>query len=250
MVDKSSDADIRGTLGTVRNAMLLLDLMSEGPAYRQLSELAELSGLSLPTVHRLLRSLVLAQLIEQQERTSRYGLGPELARLSQRYLARLPIIGALSPYLVPLRNEINATIHVGILVRGSVVYVDRVDSTTTGVFRGSHRTEPALATAAGRVLASRSSDEDWARAVSRSDSPTRPLPPEARKEWSESPFLVVDGTVSANPEIAVPVFDGSGTVCAALAASLTAPADQATITLFSKHLTETASAAGRTLGHG
>jgi hypothetical protein len=45
-----------GSLGTVRNAVLLLQLLGEGPAYQQLTDLAERSGLSLPTVHRLLRS--------------------------------------------------------------------------------------------------------------------------------------------------------------------------------------------------
>ena len=45
--------DQRGTLGTVRNATLLLSLLAEGPAYNQLTDLAERSGMSLPTVHRL-----------------------------------------------------------------------------------------------------------------------------------------------------------------------------------------------------
>ena len=41
----------RGTLGTVRNAVLLLDLLTDGPAYQHLTGLAERSGLSVPTVH-------------------------------------------------------------------------------------------------------------------------------------------------------------------------------------------------------
>ena len=90
-------ADGRGGLGTVSNAVLLLDLLSRGPAYQQLTDLAERSDLSVPTVHRLLRSLVLADLVEQDPRSSRYGLGPELTRLSHQYLARLPILGSLAP---------------------------------------------------------------------------------------------------------------------------------------------------------
>ena len=78
---------IRDRLGTVRNAVVLLQLLAEGPAYQHLTDLADRSGLSLPTVHRLLRSLVLAELVEQDPRSSRYGLGPELTRLSHRYLS-------------------------------------------------------------------------------------------------------------------------------------------------------------------
>ncbi len=115
-----------GSLGTVRNAVLLLELLADGPAYQQLSELADRSSLSLPTVHRLLRSLVLADLVEQDPRSSRYGLGPELTRLSHRYLARLPVLGALAPYLSQLRDEVGwdgphpaARRHVGRLRRPS-----------------------------------------------------------------------------------------------------------------------------------
>jgi DNA-binding transcriptional ArsR family regulator len=78
----------RGSLGTVRNATLLLSLLAEGPAYNQLTDLAERSGMSLPTVHRILRSLALAGLVEQDPRSLRYSLGPEVVRLAERYLDR------------------------------------------------------------------------------------------------------------------------------------------------------------------
>ena len=134
----------RGTLGTVRNAVLLLDLLTDGPAYQHLTGLAERSGLSVPTVHRLLRSLVLADLVEQDPRTSRYSLGPEVARLSQRYLGRLPILGALSPYLVSLRDTLGATVHVAVLVRQSVVYVDRIDAADGGRVAAAAAPAPRL----------------------------------------------------------------------------------------------------------
>lgn len=247
----NDESGARGTLGTVRNAMLLLELMSEGPAYRPLSDLAEASGLTLPTVHRLLRSLVLAQLVEQETRTSRYGLGPELTRLSQRYLARLPILGALSPYLVPLRDHVAATVHVAILVRGSVVYVDRVDSDDSGLYRGSRRTEPAFSTPAGRVLASRANAEEWNLALERADEVAGKEATAERAGWAAAPFLTMTESLSMIPqEIAVPVFDGAGNTAAALAASLPTGADQARINDIVGHLTHAASAAGRTLGHG
>ena len=100
--------DHRGTLGTVRNATLLLALLAEGPAYNQLTDLAERSGMSLPTVHRLLRSLALAGLVEQDPRSSRYSLGPEIVRLSERYLDRLPTLRALSPPTRPASSSRSA----------------------------------------------------------------------------------------------------------------------------------------------
>ena len=87
--------------------------------------------MSVPTVHRLLRSLVLADLVEQDPRSSRYSLGPELVRLSHRYLARLPILGALAPFLSQLRDLVRATI---VVQDGgsAVVTVDRVDGPDAG----------------------------------------------------------------------------------------------------------------------
>src|SRR5947208_5455767 len=158
----------RGTLGTVRNATQLLSLLAAGPAYNQLTDLAERSGMSLPTVHRLLRSLALAGLVEQDPRSLRYSLGPEIVRLSERYLDRLPTLRALSPYLRELRDTTKTTILVALLVRRSIIYIDRVDGEEgAGVFRESHRVHEALDTAAGRLLLARGGPEARAEPVDR-----------------------------------------------------------------------------------
>lgn len=239
----------RGTLGTVRNAVLLLDLLTDGPAYQQLTDLADRSGLSIPTVHRLLRSLVLADLVEQDPGSSRYSLGPEVARLSQRYLARLPILGALSPYLVSLRDTLEATIHVAVLVRCSVVYVDRVDAADGGPYRESHRVADALTTASGRVLAARATDEMWAACLAEHLGPLDD-PAKARLEWSQATHLVSpEAGMGGTGEVAVPVLDAGGRPVAALAASVGRGVPPERVAEIATHLARAASAAGRTLGH-
>lgn len=239
----------RGTLGTVRNAVLLLDLLSDGPAYQQLTDLAERSGLSIPTAHRLLRSLVLADIVEQDARTSRYSLGPEVARLSQRYLGRLPVLGGLAPYLVSLRDTLDATVHVAILVRESVVYVDRVDAGDGGHYRESHQVANALLTPSGRLLAARSDDASWAQCVAGSPVTLPAEPAVLRKEWAAAGHLTpLDADLTA--EVAVPVHDSTGRALAALSAALPPGADEDRATAMAGHLTRAAAAAGRTLGRG
>jgi len=246
-----SEPDARGTLGTVRNAVLLLGLLSEGPAYQQLTDLAERSGLSVPTVHRLLRSLVLADLVEQDRGSSRYGLGPELARLAQRYLARLPILGALAPYLIPLRDTVGSTVHIAVLVRGSVVYVDRVDGPDGGLYRDTHRVLPALSTAAGQVLAARADDEAWKRALEAAAPEQSAAAEQQREAWLAASHVVSQGTEPDEPnEVAVPVTDQVGRTVAALAATLPAARDDAQIAQISGHLTRAARAAGKAFSHG
>lgn len=246
-----SEPDARGTLGTVRNAVVLLGLLSEGPAYHQLTDLAERSGLSVPTVHRLLRSLVLADLVEQDPRSSRYGLGPEVARLAQRYLARLPILGALSPYLVPLRDAVGQTVHVAVLVRGSVVYVDRVDGADGGLYRDTHRVHTAFETAAGRVLAARAADDGWQHAIDAASPEDAKTAEAERAAWRSAEYLVsAGGPPEAPSEVAVPIVDGRGRTVAALAATPPPVASPERIAKIAAQLSRAGYAAGRTLGHG
>ncbi len=247
----TGSGESRGTLGTVRNAVLLLDLLTDGPAYQQLTDLAERSGLSVPTTHRVLRSLVLADLVEQDPRSSRYSLGPEVARLSHRYLGRLPVLGALSPYLVSLRDTLHATIHVAVLVRSSVVYVDRIDAADGGPYRDSHRVVGALTTASGKLLAARAPDEIWRLCVRSHEGDLDDGPDALRERWRMADHLhsPSNGVGSAG-EVAVPILDSAHQAVSALAASVPDQADPARVAEIAGHLTRAATAAGRMLGHG
>ena len=247
----SPSDDRRGGLGTVRNAVTLLELLAHGPAYHQLTDLAERSSMSIPTVHRLLRSLVLADLAVQDPATSRYGLGPELSRLSHHYLTRLPLIGALSPYLSQVRDKLGTTVHVEVLVRGEVVYVDRVDGGAVGPYRDTNRVQPALSTAGGRLLAARGSEPEWALALELAGQADREEAAQQRTAWAHAEWLCVqpeDLTIPA--EVAVPVLDATGAAVGAIAAELTGPAGIERAEEATAHLGRAAKAAGRTLGHG
>lgn len=214
-----SDSEVpRGTLGTVRNASLLLDLLSQGPALQQLSDLADRSGLSLPTVHRLLRSLVAAGLAEQEPRSSRYSLGPELVRLSGRYLDRLPLLQGLGPYMSDLRRQTSASTAVALLVRDDVVYVDRVEGADVGLFGRQGRIFPVTMTAGGRLLLGRANPDVQAACLRRLGvaAPSE----EELKEWGRASHLVTDEVGRAGEvEIAVPVTVRDGDILAALVAT-------------------------------
>ncbi|MBK8468375.1 MAG: helix-turn-helix domain-containing protein [Candidatus Phosphoribacter sp.] len=247
--------DAPGSLGTVRNAVLLLRLLAEGPAYQQLTDLADRSGLSLATVHRLLRSLVLADLVEQDPRSSRYGLGAELTRLSHRYLARLPILGAVAPYLTQVREGVGGTVQVELLVGTAIVGMDRVDGFNADPYRNSHHWRPALLEVGGRLLGARCPDERWKLLLAEVDEATRELADAEREHWAGAPWLsMISDIPGTAAEVAVPLVDGHGTALAALVAHLPSRegADPVAERLEASvaHLTRAAMAAGRTLGHG
>jgi IclR family transcriptional regulator, acetate operon repressor len=214
------ETDSRSTLGTVRNATIVLELLSVGPAYQPISELSQRSGLSLATLHRLLRSLALAGLVEQHPESARYGLGPQVLHLAARYLNRLPTLLVLSPYLVELRNATGATIQISVLVDGEVVRVDRLDGVDTGIFREAHHVEDARGTAAGRILLGRSEVTVGNRAVAGgTDDQTDD---EERLRWASVPYLALP--VGDQVEVAVPVLDRRDRPVAALSARIPASA--------------------------
>jgi len=242
-------SDARGGLGTVRNAVVLLELLAEGPGYQALTDLAERSSLSLPTTHRLLRSLALAGFVSQDPRTSRYGLGPELTRLSHRYLARLPVVTALAPYLVELRDNLGTTVEVHQLVGHRLVVLDQVDGSEMGTYRRAHSILVPLQGAGGRILAARAADETWTALVAQAPEELRGLAIASRAGWAEAAWLhVPEGAAGRPGEVAVPLVSATGGCEGALVALVPDPdADTAAI---GGHLVRAAQAAMRTGSHG
>lgn len=239
----------KGTLGTVRNASLLLDLLSQGPAFQQLSDLTDRSGLSMPTVHRLLRSLVAAGLVEQDPASSRYGLGPELVRLAESYLQRQPLLQQLMPYVVDLRNRTRATVLVALLIEDHVVYVERIDGADRALLRRTGRSFPAMSTAAGQLLAGRAGTAAWKRLTDAQDGPSLV----DLEGWSRADHRIapVDG-VRDHLEVAVPILRPDGSAAAALAATGGPPsfAAQTLVEAVLPELEQTAALLGRMATHG
>lgn len=239
----------RGTLGTVHNSAVVLRQLATGPATQQLTNIAEAVDMTLPTVHRLLRSLVAAGLVEQDPRSSRYGLGSELVRLAEHYLAGLPALNAAGPYLVELRNATKGTVTVRILVRNEVVTVDRIEGEDIGgVFRAISRYEPVLESAAGRVLLAHLDKERWSEIAPLlgEDVPDD----EQLRTWAAQPYLQMPASDVADcPEIAAPIFVNG---CAVAALAVTGnPASFATEVLeddMAPHLVRAARTISRALG--
>lgn len=235
----------RGTLGTVHNAALLLGLMSVGPSHQQLTDLAERSGMSLATVHRLLRSLTAAGLAEQDPRSSRYGLGPELVRLAETYLARHPVLSVATPYLVELRNATGATVRVGALVGDELVLLDRIDGHDAGgVYRDARRLLDPLDSALGRTLLAHD-DARWPLAADAGHSD------DDRAAWRGEKVLVhIPSSPAGQADVAAPVVEADGS--ASVAIGVVGPAtvlDESRLTHDIAPLVERAAATiSRTLG--
>lgn len=244
MTDNESGA--RGGLGTIRNASRLLELLAQGPAFHHLTELAQESGMSVPTVHRLLRSLTIAKLVSQDPTTARYGLGPELTRLSNHFVSRHPVATAFAPFAVSLRNQLNATVSIHILVDGEVVCIDQIDADDRGAFRSPGTTQPVTRSAPGRVLLSHAPMDHWSTVIESDPQ----ISDTDRDVWARADFVHVLSQDMVHPaQVAVPIRDASGMVVASLCADVESAAEAAQIDRTGAALARTAMTCGRTIIH-
>lgn len=110
---------------SLERAFELLEHLADAGGQLALTELAEVSGLPMPTIYRLMRTLVNHGYV-RQEPSKRYALGPRLIRLGQS-AGRL--LGSWAqPSLAQLVDEIGETANMAVLEGDEAVYVAQVPS--------------------------------------------------------------------------------------------------------------------------
>jgi IclR family acetate operon transcriptional repressor len=110
---------------SLERAFELLEHLADGGGELTLSELSERSGLPMPTIYRLMRTLVNRGYVRQQP-SKRYALGPRLIRLGD--LAGRLLGTWARPALAELVDEVGETANMAVLEGDEVVYVAQVPS--------------------------------------------------------------------------------------------------------------------------
>jgi IclR family transcriptional regulator, acetate operon repressor len=114
-----------GGVQSLERAFDLLERMADAGGEVGLSELSASSGLPLPTIHRLMRTLVTCGYVRQQP-NRRYALGPRLIRLGE---SASRLLGTWArPYLARLVEETGETANMALLDGDEAVYVAQVPS--------------------------------------------------------------------------------------------------------------------------
>lgn len=152
-----------GGVQSLERAFELLEMMADAGTSLGLSELSSMSGLPLPTIHRLMRTLV-AQGYVRQEPSRRYTLGPRLIHLGE-VSGRL--FGTwLRPHLVHLVGLTNETANLAMLDGDDVVFIAQASSLQhqMQMFSEPGRRVLAHCTAVGKALLAEL-DPDDARAI-------------------------------------------------------------------------------------
>ena len=126
MADAATETKTRtGAVQSIGRAFSLLELMADAGGTLGLSQLANQSGLPLPTIHRLLRTLVDLGYI-RQESSRQYVLGPRLIRLGDASSRMLSVWAR--PHLARLVDELGESANLAMLDGDEIVYVAQAQS--------------------------------------------------------------------------------------------------------------------------
>ncbi|WP_427016872.1 IclR family transcriptional regulator [Pseudarthrobacter sp. P1] len=159
-----------GGVQSVERVFELLELITDAGGEVTLSELASSTDLPLPTIHRLLRTLVSLGYARQLP-NRRYALGPRLIRIGDGASRQL---GALArPQLTSLVKALGETSNMAMLDGDMVVYIAQVPSAhSMRMFTEVGRRVHTHASGVGKAILAQLDDETVRGIVARAGMPT------------------------------------------------------------------------------
>jgi DNA-binding IclR family transcriptional regulator len=149
-----SKASSRGSyqLHSLDRAVAVLEMLSESNAPLSLSEICGRLRLHKTTAHRSLMVLERSALIERTCE-NRFRLGLRLYELGYRAVEQIDLFSRINPLVRRLAAAVGETVHVGVLQKTSIVYLDRFESNRKGCrISGIGASNPVYCTALGKAM--------------------------------------------------------------------------------------------------
>ncbi|WP_438823820.1 IclR family transcriptional regulator [Bacillus sp. JJ675] len=149
----SAEAKPNYTLGSVKNALRLLQSFTLDTPEKKVTELAASLGLGKSTVSRLLSTLESEGFVMKDPESKRYKLGLSVLQLNTIVTSTLEINRESEPVLEKLTEETGETSHIAVCGDFNVVYINRTECPRP-VELLSHigRQNPMHCTSSGKVL--------------------------------------------------------------------------------------------------
>jgi DNA-binding IclR family transcriptional regulator len=215
---------------SIERAFAILDILGNADYHLGVSHIAELSNLPISTTYRLLATLHQLGYVEKNTETNKYTLGVRLLHLRGAVIERLNLGEKAMPVMKDLMRQINETVHLAVLDKGEVVYIERVEGLgTQGMYTRIGKRAPAHCTALGKVLLAYLPEEIWyedviERHCLKRFSPTTITTLETLRTELQSICArgyAIDNGESGEPVrcVAAPVRDYTGSVVAAVSIS-------------------------------
>ncbi len=113
-------------LHSLERAVSVLEALSESDVPLSLAEICQRMSLHKSTAHRALMVLERSALIERT-RENRFRLGLKLYELGNRAVEQIDLRARVQPYFRRLSTQVGETVHLSVLQKTSVVYLDKVE---------------------------------------------------------------------------------------------------------------------------
>ena len=116
----------RDEVGVLLKSMNLLVCLADGPL--SVVKLSERTGVSKPTVYRILNTLDSGGFVVRDSIRREYSLGPAFIGLGRATRNSAELIRRVRPSLRELHDKYNETINLGVLSHGKIIYLDTLES--------------------------------------------------------------------------------------------------------------------------
>jgi IclR family KDG regulon transcriptional repressor len=211
---------------SVVRAIKILEFLAVADGPLELKTISKTIRMNKSTVYRFLATLIEAGYVHQDISTGKYSLGSKVTWLAANYLDRTEIRSLAQPFLRELANLTGETIHLAILDRDEVSYLEKIDGNQA--VRMASRVggrAPAHCTALGRVLLASRPEIEWKNYVTKVGLKPRTSKTilESEKFFDDLRRVRGEGYAIDNEEaedwircVAAPITDSGGNVVAAV----------------------------------
>ena len=146
----------------------ILDLLGASDNSLSLAEICQRMGLHKSTAHRALMALERTGMIERAP-ASRYRLGLKLYDMGSRAVEQIDLRSRLHPHLRKLALRVGETVHLGVLHKTRVVYIDKIEPINRRVCISSRTgtSNPVYSTSLGKAILAHMPAEEVAKIISK-----------------------------------------------------------------------------------
>lgn len=214
---------------SVARALTIIDVMAEAGGELALNEIAGRLGLAKTTVHGLISTLKTFGYVEQSAFSGKYKLGVRLFEVGNIVSNGWEVRVVAVPYIQKLVEEMGETVHLVILDRYEVLYIDKRESSgSLHIASQVGMRLPAHCTGVGKVLMAYLSPQERHQIIKTRGLPrftrntlTDPVALEAELEKIKKQGYAVDNEeiMDSLRCVAAPIRDQSGKVISALSIS-------------------------------
>jgi IclR family transcriptional regulator, KDG regulon repressor len=145
---------------SLERAFTLLEILGQADQPLGISEIATDSLLPLATVHRLLQTLTQLGYVEKDLDTHRYTLGVKFLHLRGAVIDYVHLASQAMPIMKNLVHRLDETVHLAVLNKGEVIYIERVEGfQTQGMYTRIGKRHYAHCTALGKAMLAYQSED-------------------------------------------------------------------------------------------